>query len=233
MIRFERAVLDGGVSTPLAISEKVRRWGHEPVKDYVQRVLAEDSKVLGVTQEEVEEKLSEVISSTVADGAYLEGDLRSLPYPHNLIRAEHAQAHLELTQWLSKTIVVNYPMYQVGHILLDHRQAGPIDKEQGSLSIPPKPEHEKQSYLTLLQELADDVLSLVCKETEPSEMVKGLKVFLKPSKWCFFNDNYPIESESESKRTGALLFYIDTKRFVIELCLAITYEDFPTSKTPK
>ena len=99
------------------------------------------------------------------------------------------------------------------------------------MSLPPKPEHEKQSYLTLLQELADDVLSLVCKETEPSEMVKGLKVFLKPSKWCFFNDHYPIESES--KLTGVLLFYIDTKRFVIELCLAITYEDFPTSKTPK
>lgn len=46
MIRFERAVLDGGVSTPLAISENVRRWDPEPAKDYVQRVLAEDSKVL-------------------------------------------------------------------------------------------------------------------------------------------------------------------------------------------
>ena len=121
MVRFERAVLDGGVSTPLAVSEKVRRWDPEPVKDYVQRVLAEDSKVLGVSQEEVEQKLSEVISSTVADGAYLEDDLRSLPYPHNLIRAEHAQAHLELTQWLSKTIVDNYPIHQVGHILLDHK----------------------------------------------------------------------------------------------------------------
>lgn len=76
MIRFECAVLDGALGTPLAISEKVRRWGPEPVKNNVQRVLAEDSKVLGFSQEEVEQKLSKVISSTVADGTYLEDDLR-------------------------------------------------------------------------------------------------------------------------------------------------------------
>ena len=159
MIRFERAMkLDGENRMGLpAFLEMFRMWGPRHLKDYVKESMSITYACLDIDENDVNDWLYNYIRSHLYDERYLHRysdwyRIGNLGGIGNRIRKERRVAHCEL--WI-----------HIRHLIDNHR--GPIVYDRVDVN---------------LDVLIRYILSLLCKERRPTEMVTSLKVHLKPSK---------------------------------------------------
>ena len=156
VIRFERAMkLDGdnGMDLPTFV-EKYRMWGPKHLKEYYESSMSETSAYLDIMKKDIDHWLYNYIGPFLYYGTYLYR-FPDCKYVLSWIRDDRRGKHTELWKYIIRLMRDDH---RPGYHSCYHPVNIDVDK------------------------FAHYVLSLICKEGKPTEMVNSLKEYLEPSK---------------------------------------------------
>ena len=120
-------------------AERSKRVWPEPVREYVQRSFAENNQIVGITKEELNDKLKQVISEAAAKELLSTLDWQALPLPQIMIQTERLRiSHSALNNsWREQlTILPPHDTNNSSTVIISNkrgRESSDDNSDQGSM----------------------------------------------------------------------------------------------------
>ena len=123
-----------------SVERRKREWPG-PVREYVQRSFAESNQIGGVSKEELQEKLKQVISEAAEKGKLSLLDWQTLPLPQVMIETERLRAHTALNNsWKDQLTALPGPgtnHFSNNTVITNKRKSDVVDIDVDQGPMPP------------------------------------------------------------------------------------------------